>query len=254
MGMPMNEPPHEESKPLPKSLALNQEESQANSIGGADKLQLEILKLRNDILTDRIKTAALVLGAISFLAVFALDRWKVNEQRDYENKIAACHYRVERMTTIAASMEKQVSDTAGTVASVHFRATALYLAVSSAAERLKEVRPVTHALTEQQKFLEDQAKTLSDENMEVDDWAAAARIESVWSGQSETFSPDFTYLFGRQIAADWKAVVQKALTALRETFSVVGGSAGARDAFEPAAYKIQSEMTDKIEEVRASCR
>ena len=225
----------------------------ADSPLASEKSELEIKKLRQEILTDRIKTAAIVFGAISL--VFALDRYKLNEQREFERRTNICKSRIERMTTIAAISEKQLGDTTAALVKNRSRTWLLVTNVAVIRSKLNDLKSDDPDVADLKRYFDNVIGQLQKAEACVDEWADAARVEALWRLQSGGYTPDFTALFGQDTKQIWGDTATKAAVALQAVYSLSGRHETTKiDYYRTASEKLQSTILEKINQATAECR
>lgn len=226
----------------------------ADAPPASEKSELEIKKLRQEILTDRIKTAAIAFGAISLVFTFVLDRYKLNEQREFEERTNICKSQIERMTAVAAISERQLGDTTAALVKNRSRTWLLVTNISVVRSKLNDVKSDDPEVADLKRYFDNVIGQLQKAEASVDEWADAARVEALWRLQSGGYTPNFTALFGQDSKQLWGDTATKAAVALQAVYSLSGQHETSKiDYYRIASEKLQSTLVEKINQAAAEC-
>lgn len=221
----------------------------------SEKSALEVKKLRQEILTDRIKTAAIAFGAISLVFTFALDRYKLYEQREYESRTNVCRSSIDRMTAIAVISEKQLSDTTSALVRNRSRTWLLVTNVLVLRSKLDQLSTDDPEIADLMRYFDNVIGELQTGEASVDEWADAARVEALWRLQTGGYTPDFAALFGSDARQLWGDTATKAVVALQAVYSISGQHETSKiDFFRDASETLQSTILEQIVLANAQCK
>lgn len=221
----------------------------------SEKSALEVKKLRQEILTDRIKTATIAFGAISLVFTFALDRYKLDEQREYESRSSVCQSRIDRMTAIAVISEEQLGDTTSALVRNRSRTWLLVTNVLLIRSKLGQIDTDDPGIADLVRYLDNVIGELQTAEASVDEWADAARVEALWRLQTGGYTPDFAALFGSDARQFWGDTATKAVVALQAVYSISGQHETSKtELFRAASEMLQSTILEQIVLANAQCK
>lgn len=221
----------------------------------AEKSALEFKKLRQEILSDKIKTAAIAFGAISLVLTFALDRYKVDEQREFDRRTGICKSRIERMTEIAALSQQQLGDTTAALVKNRSRTWLLITNVLVIRSKLDSLKANDPEVIDLKRYFDAAIGQLKQAEASVDEWADAARVEALWRMQTGGYTPDFSALFGDDARQLWGDTATKAVEALEAVYSLSGQHETNKiEYYRGASEKLQTLVLEKINSAIFQCK
>ena len=183
------------------------------------KVVLECAALERGAKTELLKTTLALLAAFAFVFSFALDRYKVAEQRKHDRKVA-----------IATEFDDLLSKTLASITEARPNTLVFRLNVQAYKERLQTLTKKSSSLARGDEMalflaesigLAEQLLKSSPEQFEFTQWTNAIAAEATWTSRERALTPDFELQFGKEVADGWKALREKALAALHNKFSLL---------------------------------
>lgn len=237
------EPPPADARGADEEAALISE-----ALEGSDKkTALEIQLLRQQLRHNTIKVIAILLSGFAFVGGFLLDRYRVNEARAYEGRVAAKNRRIDRMVAVAADYDRLYARTSTIITGDVHRTKFLGAALETLADKLKALQQENKYYTEVERFLEEQSRLLLTRSVGFDDWVDGAVLQGEWRARKTGPSPDFSSLFGSDLKEKWTQVANGAASALGEEISLLGDPAPSKkEAYEAAASEMQHLLYNRV--------
>jgi hypothetical protein len=209
------------------------------------KVMLECAALERNAKTDTLKTVLALLAAFAFVFSFACDRYKVSEQRTHDRKVA-----------VATEFDNLNSKTLSALTVARPNTLFMRLNVETYKGKLEELGKRTRSLPENRElsaFLSESVgfadQFLKDypPSFEFTQWTTAIEAEAVWASRTNSLTPDFDSLFGKDLSLKWAGLRQMALSALREKFSLLGDTEPkVVTAFREAADSFQRSLQQAV--------
>ncbi len=209
------------------------------------KTKLECAALERAAKTEPLKIVLTFLAAFTFVLSFALDRYSVSEQRYHDRRVE-----------VATEFDALLSNTLAAITQARPNTLFFRLNVQAYRGKLEELRVQTeHSsdrdelslfITESIGFVDRFLKS-QPQKFEFEQWTSAIDAEAVWAGRDTGFTPDFNALFGNDLASHWQDLRTKALTILRNKFSLFGDTEPVElTEFRAAATRFQAGLQNAL--------
>jgi hypothetical protein len=210
------------------------------------KVTLECAALERAAKTETLKTVLTFLAAFAFVISFALDRYKVSEQRRHDRRVVVATEFDALLSKTLASVTQALPNT------LFFR-----LNVQAYKEKLAELGKKAGPLSESKELamfiaestgFADQFLKSQPERFEFTQWATAIDAEATWASRERSFTPDFESLFSKEVAATWPQLREKSLAALRNKFSLLDSTdPKLLSDFRAAASQFQASLQRELQ-------
>lgn len=210
------------------------------------KVTLECVALERAAKTETLRTILTFVAAFAFVISFALDRYKVSEQRIHDRRVA-----------VATEFDALVSKTLAATSQARPNTLFLRLNVQAYKEKLVEFGKKASPLSESRELalfvaestaFADQFLRSQPEQFEFTQWTTAIDAEATWASREKSFTPDFDSLFNKEVAATWPQLREKSLAALRNKFSLLDGTdVKLQSDFRAAASQFQASLQKALQ-------